>query len=204
MLTGILGTIDALWIAFRSVDVLDTAKKQATLAQGIATSLNPTAIGLVAAMGLLAGYYLLRGLAVSLTERLHHGVTVVTNLLAPPDMVAYAPVALGEATAANSKNSSMNMASGGDDFAPSSDASSSSGVGLASSSLTRTGSAIKTTSGAGDASPTWRSSSRNTSAIRAATDLSSAPLPAVISDRTVTWRSQRASNSSFVWKAASE
>ena len=47
MLVGILGTIDSLWVAFQSVDVLDTAKKQATIAQGIASSLSPTALGLL-------------------------------------------------------------------------------------------------------------------------------------------------------------
>jgi biopolymer transport protein ExbB/TolQ len=100
MLAGILGTIDALWSAFHSVDVLDTAKKQATLAQGIASALNPTAMGLLFGMLLLAGYYLLKGLAVGLTDRIHHGVAVLNNLLVPQDVVAYAPVAMGEATAA--------------------------------------------------------------------------------------------------------
>jgi biopolymer transport protein ExbB/TolQ len=96
MLVGVLGTIDSLWTAFQSVDVLDTAKKQATLAQGIATSLNPTAIGLVFGMLMLAGYYVLKGIAISLTDRIHHGVTVLTNLLVPQEMVAYAPVASGD------------------------------------------------------------------------------------------------------------
>jgi biopolymer transport protein ExbB/TolQ len=88
MLCGILGTIDALWGAFHSVDVLDTAKKQATLAQGIANALNPTALGLLFGMGLLAGYYLLRGMAVNLADRVHHGITVLTNLLVPQEMMA--------------------------------------------------------------------------------------------------------------------
>jgi biopolymer transport protein ExbB/TolQ len=90
MLVGVLGTIDALWTAFNSIDVLDTAKKQATLAQGIASALNPTAIGLLFGMVLLAGYYLLKGMAVNLLERVHHGVAVLSNLLVPQEMVAYA------------------------------------------------------------------------------------------------------------------
>ena len=92
MLVGILGTIDSLWTAFQSIDVLDAAKKQATLAQGIAASLNPTALGLVFGMILLAGYYLLKGMAVNLTERLHYGVTVLSNLLCPQEAVAYMPM----------------------------------------------------------------------------------------------------------------
>jgi biopolymer transport protein ExbB/TolQ len=92
MLIGILGTIDALWTAFQSIDVLDTAKKQATLAQGIAASLNPTALGLIFGMILLAGYYLIKGMAVNLAERVHYGVTVLTNLLAPQEAMAYMPM----------------------------------------------------------------------------------------------------------------
>lgn len=93
MLVGVLGTIDTLWTAFNSIDVLDTAKKQATLAQGIASALNPTAMGLLFGMILLAGYYMLKGMAVNLLERVHYGVAVLTNLLVPQDMVAYAAVA---------------------------------------------------------------------------------------------------------------
>jgi biopolymer transport protein ExbB len=99
MLIGILGTIDSLWMAFQSIDVLDAARKQATLAQGIAASLNPTALGLVFGMALLAGYYLLKGMAVNLAERLHYGVTVLTNMIAPQEAVTYmqAPTSHGEA-----------------------------------------------------------------------------------------------------------
>jgi biopolymer transport protein ExbB/TolQ len=93
MLLGILGTIDALWVSFRAIDVLDTAKKQATLAQGIAGSLNPTALGLLFGMFLLAGYYLLRGMSVNLTERMHHGVAVLSNLLVPAEVATYVPMA---------------------------------------------------------------------------------------------------------------
>lgn len=92
MLIGILGTIDSLWTAFQSVDVLDTAKKQATIAQGIASSLSPTALGLLFGMLMLAGYYFLKGIALNLTEEMHHGVTVLFNLLAPRDTVSYIPI----------------------------------------------------------------------------------------------------------------
>lgn len=96
MLVGILGTIDALWITFKAVDVLDTAKKQASLAQGIARALNPTALGLLCSMTLLAGYYLLKGIAVQLVERVHHGVAVLSNLLVPQEVATYMPVAAGD------------------------------------------------------------------------------------------------------------
>jgi biopolymer transport protein ExbB/TolQ len=92
MLIGILGTIDSLWTSFQAIDVLDTAKKQATLAQGIASSLAPTALSLLFGLILLSGYYVVKGMAVGLTEHLHYGITVVTNLLAPRDTVAYIPM----------------------------------------------------------------------------------------------------------------
>ena len=92
MLVGILGTIDSLWVAFQSVDVLDTAKKQATIAQGIASSLSPTALGLLFGTIFLAGYYLLKGMAINLTEKVHHGVAVLINLLAPRDALSYVPM----------------------------------------------------------------------------------------------------------------
>jgi len=85
MLTGVLGTIDALWTAFHAVDILDTAKKQASLAQGISTALNPTAMALVFSMALMLGYHVLKGLAVNLSERIHYGVTVLHNLLVPTE-----------------------------------------------------------------------------------------------------------------------
>jgi biopolymer transport protein ExbB len=93
MLIGILGTIDALWSAFHSVDVLDTAKKQGTLAQGVSTSLSSTAVALIFGIALLAGYAILKGMAVHLTERLHHGVAVLTNLLVPQESLSYMAVA---------------------------------------------------------------------------------------------------------------
>lgn len=113
MLVGILGTIDSLWQAFHSVDVLDTAKKQATLAQGIAASLNPTAMGLIFGMVLLAGYYLLKGMAINLTERIHHGVTVLHNLLVPQEMMAYAPMT---ATAVEASSDQPVAKAAGEDF----------------------------------------------------------------------------------------
>ncbi len=96
MLVGILGTIDALWSAFHSVDVLDTAKKQATLAQGIAAALNPTAMALIFGMLMLTGFHVLKGMAVNLVDRVHHGVAVLNNLLVPQEMMAYAAMPSGD------------------------------------------------------------------------------------------------------------
>lgn len=93
LLIGILGTIDALWGAFDSIAVLDTSEKQSRLAHGIAASLNPTAMALLCCMSFIAAYQFLRGLALKLTEKIHHGVTVLTNLLAPQEYASYVPVA---------------------------------------------------------------------------------------------------------------
>ena len=91
MILGIIGTIDALWSAFHSIDILDTSKKQAALAQGIAGALNPTAMSLVASLMILAGHQVLLSIARALVDGIHHGVAVVSNLLIPqmvPTMMA--------------------------------------------------------------------------------------------------------------------
>ncbi|MFK7824362.1 MAG: MotA/TolQ/ExbB proton channel family protein [Oligoflexales bacterium] len=98
LLIGILGTIDALWWSFHSIDVLDTAKKQASLANGIAGSLNPTATAIIASMLILASHQVLKGMAIRIIDRIHHGIAVLNNLLVPEEvatMVA-APVAAFE------------------------------------------------------------------------------------------------------------
>jgi len=92
LLIGVLGTIDGLWGAFHTIDVLDTAKKQASLANGIAGSLTPTALGLLIAMLALASHHITKGVAVNLTERVHYGVTVLHNLLVPQE-IAVASIA---------------------------------------------------------------------------------------------------------------
>jgi biopolymer transport protein ExbB len=98
LLTGILGTIDSLWGTFHAVSVLDSAKKQASLGQEIASALNPAAFGILLSMLTLIGYYMTRSMAVRLTERVHHGITVLFNLLVPTDIGGYMPVAM-QATA---------------------------------------------------------------------------------------------------------
>jgi hypothetical protein len=93
LLVGVLGTIDSLWAAFHSIDVLDTAKKQASLAHGISSSLNPTAFGLLVCMLLIFVHYTLRSFALKITEKIHLGVAVLHNLLVPKDIMSFAPMA---------------------------------------------------------------------------------------------------------------
>lgn len=100
LLTGVLGSIDGLWAAFHSIDVLDTAKKQAILAQGVAASLAPTSLGLLICMVLLTGGQMIRGVAVNITDKIHHGVSAITNLLVPNDVaiVNTQPVIISQQT----------------------------------------------------------------------------------------------------------
>lgn len=98
LLIGVLGTIDGLWEAFDSIEVLDTSEKQARLAHGIAGSLNPTALALIICMIFLAVHQLLKGIAIKLTERIHYGVTILVNLLVPQE-VGYIAAPAGGAPA---------------------------------------------------------------------------------------------------------
>jgi hypothetical protein len=52
-------------------------------------------------MSLMAGFYLIKGMAVNLVERLHHGVAVLNNLLVPHEAVAYMPMAGGDTAPAS-------------------------------------------------------------------------------------------------------
>jgi len=98
LLVGVLGTVDNLWAAFHSIDILDTAEKQASLAGGIATSLTHTSMGLLISIILLAGHQFLKSGAVKLVERIHYGIAVLTNLLAPAETASFIP-AMGIPTA---------------------------------------------------------------------------------------------------------
>jgi biopolymer transport protein ExbB len=97
LLTGILGAIDSLWNTFHAISVLDSVQKQASLGSEIARALNPAAFGILLSMFILVGYYLVRGSAVRLTEKMHHGVTVLNNLLVPPEVASFMPVAMPSA-----------------------------------------------------------------------------------------------------------
>jgi hypothetical protein len=96
MLTGILGAIDSLWNTFHAVSVLDTAQKQASLGSEVARSLNPAAFGVLMSMLILVGYYLVKGMAIRLTEKMHYGVTVLSNILVPAEVASVMPVAMAE------------------------------------------------------------------------------------------------------------
>ncbi|MCX6119376.1 MAG: MotA/TolQ/ExbB proton channel family protein [Proteobacteria bacterium] len=104
MLTGVLGAIDSLWKTFHAVAILDSARKQASLGGEIASALNPAAFGVLLSMLILVGYYISRSMAVRLTERLHHGITVLHNLLVPAEIGGYMPVAMPAAVAASASS----------------------------------------------------------------------------------------------------
>lgn len=96
MFVGVLGTIDNLSTAFRSIDILDSSKKQASLAQGISGSLSLAAMGLLTSMLILFAQQFLRSTALKLTENMHYGITVLANLLVPAEAVSYAPPPIAE------------------------------------------------------------------------------------------------------------
>jgi len=114
LMIGVLGSIDGLWAAFSSIDVLDSNQKQYSLSQGIAGSLNHAALGILFSMTLLAGQYLIRGLSLRIIDRIHHGAIALTNLLAPA--MAYAGVEESYVRG----NASGDMAVSSDDFMSSS------------------------------------------------------------------------------------
>ncbi len=92
LLIGILGTVDSLWNTFHSIDILDTVKKQAAIGQNVASSLTPTAMGLIACLIILFCHQLIRGMAIKLAEKIHYGVTVLHNVLVPQEVSSYMPV----------------------------------------------------------------------------------------------------------------
>ena len=89
LLIGVLGTIDSLWSAFASIEILDTTEKQSRLANGIAGSLNSTSMALLISLIFLMGHQIVRGLAIKITERIHYGVSVLINMLAPTEMPSF-------------------------------------------------------------------------------------------------------------------
>lgn len=91
LLTGVVGTIDSLWVTFHSINVLDNAQKQASLSSGVANALNPTALGLIVCMFILIFHQIIRSTALTIIERTHHGVTVLHNLLVPQEVAFVAP-----------------------------------------------------------------------------------------------------------------
>ncbi|MBP6218029.1 MAG: MotA/TolQ/ExbB proton channel family protein [Oligoflexales bacterium] len=86
LLIGVLGTIDSMWWAFHSLNVLDTAKKQASLANGIASSLHSTAFGLIGGVFIISAHQILKGMALKLLDHVQHGVLILHNLLVPTEV----------------------------------------------------------------------------------------------------------------------
>jgi len=117
LLIGVLGTIDGLWTAFNSIDVLDTAQKQASLAHGIAGALNATTLGLIVCLILLSGHQIIRGLSLKVTDKVHYGVTVLMNLLVPDQHIAV-PMAVAAPAGAmvNPMTESPDSIASGDEF----------------------------------------------------------------------------------------
>ena len=93
MLVGVLGTLDGIWSTFHSIDVLDSAKKQATVAKGLAGSLNPMAMGILISALTIFAQQILKGYALRVIERIHLGVSVLNNLLVPSESTAFVPIA---------------------------------------------------------------------------------------------------------------
>jgi len=81
LFTGILGTIDSLWNAFHALDALDSTQKQISIGHGVSSALTYTSLGLVICMFFLFGHQCLSGMAIKLTDNIHHGATVLRNLL---------------------------------------------------------------------------------------------------------------------------
>lgn len=93
MMIGVLGTLEGIWSTFHSIDVLDSAKKQATIAKGLAGSLNPMAMGILISALTICAQQILRGYALRVIERVHLGVSVLNNLLVPSESTAFVPIA---------------------------------------------------------------------------------------------------------------
>ena len=95
LLTGVLGTIDAIWDSFHSLAILDTVQKQMTLAAGITGSLTYTVFSLLSCMLILFCHQFIRGLATSLLDSIHLGVTSLHNQLVPAE-ISYIATASGQ------------------------------------------------------------------------------------------------------------
>ena len=93
MLVGVLGTLEGIWYTFHAIDVLDSARKQATIAKGLASSLNPMAMGILISALTIFAQQILKGYALRVIERIHLGVSVLNNLLVPSESTAFVPIA---------------------------------------------------------------------------------------------------------------
>src|SRR5687767_1930219 len=81
MLSGLLGTVVGLIIAFGAVANADAASKATMLAKGISEAMNCTAFGLIAALVALIGFALLNGKTQSLIDDINGATVQVMNLV---------------------------------------------------------------------------------------------------------------------------
>jgi biopolymer transport protein ExbB/TolQ len=80
-LLGLLGTIQGLIIAFKSVNAASEAMKQQVLAQGIAVAMLTTAFGLIVAIPCLAIYYMLNNRGEYLIDKIEEKALALANAL---------------------------------------------------------------------------------------------------------------------------
>jgi len=81
MLSGLLGTVVGLIIAFAAVANADAASKATMLAKGISEAMNCTAFGLIAALVALMGFAVLNGKTQSLIDDINSATVQVMNLV---------------------------------------------------------------------------------------------------------------------------
>jgi len=81
MLSGLLGTVTGLIVAFGAVANADASSKATMLAKGISEAMNCTAFGLFAAILALLGFAVLNGKTQSLLDDINAATVQVMNLV---------------------------------------------------------------------------------------------------------------------------
>ncbi len=81
MLSGLLGTVTGLIMAFGAVANADASSKATMLAKGISEAMNCTAFGLMAAIVALLGFALLNGKTQQLLDDINSATVQVVNLV---------------------------------------------------------------------------------------------------------------------------
>jgi len=81
MLSGLLGTVVGLIIAFGAVANADASSKATMLAKGISEAMNCTAFGLIAALVALIGFAVLNGKTQALIDDINGATVQVMNLV---------------------------------------------------------------------------------------------------------------------------
>lgn len=80
-LIGLLGTIQGLIMAFKSMNLDDVSSRTTVLAQGIAVAMYTTAFGLIVAIPCMIGYGLLHGKTIKIIDEIDHYSVKLINLL---------------------------------------------------------------------------------------------------------------------------